>query len=349
MADRTYYDILGVDKKASEEDIKKAYRKLARKYHPDVNPGDKEAEAKFKELSEAYAVLSDKEKREQYDRLGREAFSFGGGDPFAPGGPFAGFHFDFGDLGGGRGGRAGGQRRSARPGGGFGDIFSDLFGGAAGGGFQNAPRKGGHVEAETTIDFRDAVSGTTMQLGITRQRECPQCGGLGHVGNSVCPRCGGSGVVAQPESVKVKIPEGVRDGQRIRIPGKGSAGVAGGPPGDLMLLVRVRPHPFFQQKGNDIHTDVPITIGEAIRGGEIEVPTIHGPVRAKIPPGTQGGQTFRLTGKGVKKGKNGGFGDHYYKVQIVAPARMTDDAKSALDTIESAYDENPRAKLPKGL
>ncbi len=349
MADQSYYDILGVKKTANEDEIKKAYRKLARKYHPDVNPGDKAAEAKFKELSEAYAVLSDKEKREQYDRLGREAFSFGGGqggDPFGPGGPFAGFQFDYGDLGGGRGRARGGQRRSSRTGD-FRDIFSDLFGG--GGGFQAPPARGADVEAETTIDFRDAVQGTTVQIATAQQRECPACKGLGHVGNNVCRSCGGSGVVAEPQKMKVKIPEGVRDGQRIRLSGKGSAGTTGAPAGDLLLLIHVRPHPFFQQKGADIHIEIPMTVGEAIRGAEIEVPTIHGPVRARIPAGTQGGQTFRLTGKGVRKGKSGGYGDHYYKVQIVVPKELSSDQREAVDSIEQAYDENPRARLKTAL
>lgn len=345
MADQSYYDILGVKKNASEDEIKKAYRKLARKYHPDVNPGDKGAEAKFKELSEAYAVLSDKEKRDQYDRLGREAFSSGGGQG---GDPFAGFHFDFGDLGGGRGRPKG--RRTARTGD-FREIFSDLFGGASagGGGFGTSPRHGADLEAETTIDFRDAVQGTTVQIAASRQRECPTCNGLGHVGNDVCRTCAGSGVVNEPQRMKVKIPEGVRDGQRIRLSGKGSAGTAGGAAGDLLLQIHVRPHPFFQQKGADIHTEVPITVGEAIRGAEIDVPTIHGPVRARIPAGTQGGQTFRLTGKGVRKGKSGGYGDHYYKVQIVVPKELSADEHHAVDAIERAYDENPRKKLNTAL
>lgn len=344
MADQSYYDILGVKKDATEAEIKKAYRKLARKHHPDVNPGDKAAEAKFKELSEAYAVLSDKEKRERYDRLGRDAFSGGaqGGDPFGPGGPFAGFHFDFGDLGGGRS-RARGQRRTARSGE-FRDIFSDLFGGA-GGGFQAAPQRGTDVEAETTVDFRDAVRGTTVQIATAQQRECSTCKGLGHVGNNVCRTCGGSGVVAEPQTMRVKIPEGVRDGQRIRLAGKGSPGAAGAPPGDLLLLIRVRPHPFFQLKGADIHIELPITVGEAIRGAEIDVPTVHGPVRARIPAGTQGGQTFRLTGKGLRRGKEGGYGDHYYKVQVVVPKDAARAGPEAIDAIERAYDEDPRKKL----
>lgn len=350
MAERSYYEILGVEKNASEADIKKAYRKLARKYHPDVNPGDKSAEAKFKEASEAYAVLSDKEKREQYDRVGREAFNFQG-DPFGPGGPFAGVEFDFGGFGG-RGRARTGGRRTTRTTGDFRDLFSDLFGGgagAAGEAFDPGPRRGTDLEAETTIDFRDAVRGTTVELTLTRQRECPTCNGLGHTGNTVCRTCGGSGVVATPDSVRVKIPEGVRDGQKIRIAGKGSPGRGGSPPGNLLLLIHVRPHPFFQRKGTDIHTEIPITVGEAIRGAEIEVPTIHGPVRARIPAGTQGGQTFRVSGKGVLKDKSGSYGDHYYKIVITVPKSPTEKAKAAAEQIDEEYDENPRTKLNTAL
>jgi molecular chaperone DnaJ len=320
MAEKDYYDILGVKKTASDDEIKKAYRALAKKFHPDKNKGNKDAEAKFKEISEAYSVLGDKEKREQYDRLGREAFNFGGASgPFGGGGgganPFGGFDFSQFTRAAGAGG-AGARTRTRRTSGtgGFTDIFSDLFGG--GGGFEAGPQRGGDVEAEVTIDFRDAVLGTTMELTLAR---------------------GG----ATPDSVKVKIPEGVRDGQRIRLRGKGAPGVDGGPPGDLNLLVHVRPHPFFERRGDDIHIELPITVGEAVRGAEVEVPTIHGPVRARIPAGTQGGQTFRLSGKGVKM-----KGDHYYRVTVNVPKQVPADA---VDAIESAYDVNPRANLKTAL
>ncbi len=319
MADKSYYDILGVKKDAKEEEIKKAYRKLARKFHPDVNPNNKEAESKFKDLSEAYAVLSDKEKREQYDRLGKEAFS--GGNPFQGGrNPFEGFDFEF--PGQGRGGARRGGARRAGGSADFRDIFSDLFGG--GGGFQQGPQPGGDVEAETTIDFRDAVQGTTLELQIPKQ----------------------SPTGYSTERTKVKVPEGVADGQRIRIRGKGSPGIQGGPPGDLILLVHVRPHPFFERRGDDIYIELPVTVGEAIRGGEIEVPTIHGLVRAKIPAGTQGGQTFRLSGKGVKTKSRAG--DEYYKVQIAVPKHVPATLGSAIDEMDKLT-ENPREKLKTAL
>ena len=313
MAEKDYYDIIGVKKTASDDEIKKAYRALAKKYHPDKNKGNKDAEAKFKQISEAYTVLGDKEKREQYDRLGREAFHFPGG---GGGGPFGGFDFSQFTQAGGPGSGARSYTRTRRGGGGgsFTDIFSDLFGG--GGGFEPGPQRGSDVEAEVTIDFRDAVLGTTMELSIGR---------------------GG----ATPDGVKVKIPEGVKDGQKIRLRGKGAPGTDGGPPGDLNLLVHVRPHPFFERRGDDIHIELPITAGEAIRGAEVEVPTIHGPVRARIPAGTQSGQTFRISGKGVKN-----KGDHYYRAIVHVPKQAPADA---VDAIEAAYDTNPRANLKTAL
>lgn len=301
MAEKDYYEILGVKKTASDAEIKKAYRDLAKKFHPDKNKGNKEAESKFKVISEAYAVLSDAEKRSQYDRLGAEAFGPGGANPFA------GFDFSQfmggGGGGGGRGRRAGGGRRSSTLD--FTDIFGDLFGGGGGGvtGFeQQAPE----VQAEMTIEFRDAIQGTTMSLGV------------------------------DGDSIRVKIPEGIRDGQKIRVPRKGAP--------TLQITVHVRPHPTFERRGDDIYIDLPITVGEAIRGAEVDAPTIHGPVRMRIPAGTQAGRTMRLTGKGVKK--KGGAGDHYCRIQIVVPPTAPDDA---LDAVEEAYLESPRANLKTAL
>jgi len=315
MPEKDYYDILGVKKSASDDELKKAYRNLAKKFHPDKNKGNKDAEAKFKEISEAYSVLGDKEKREQYDRLGREAFNFGGA---GGANPFGGFDFSQFTRAAGGGGRTRTRRTSSSSTGGFTDIFSDLFGG---GGFEAGPERGSDVEAEVTIDFRDAILGTTMELTMSA----------------------GGGA----EKIKVKIPEGVADGQRIRLRGKGTPGMQGGPAGDLNLLVHVRSHPLFQRDGHDIRIDLPITVGEAIRGGEVEVPTIHGPVRARIPAGTSSGRTFRISGKGVKK-KGGEHGDHYYRVMITVPKHVA-DSDAAVETIEASYDENPRAALKTAL
>lgn len=304
MAGRDYYDILGVKKNAGDDEIKKAYRALAKKFHPDKNKGNKEAESRFKEISEAYAVLGDKEKRATYDRMGKEAFSHGGGAYPGAGGPFGGFDFSqfTEQFGGGARNRrttTGGRRGST---GGFTDILSDLFGG---GGFESAA-PGEEETQPISIDFRDAITGTTMEL-----------------------------TTADGDHLKVKIPAGIADGQRIRVPRKGGPG--------LQIPIKVRPHSFYERRGDDIHIDLPITVGEAVRGGEVDVPTIHGPVRARIPAGTQTGQTFRLSGKGVKKkGKDAGYGDHYYRVQVFVPREAPADA---VEKIESAYGENPRLKL----
>src|SRR5687768_9490339 len=295
MAGKDYYEILGVKKNASEDELKKAYRALAKKWHPDKHKGDKNAENKFKEISEAYAVLSDKDKREQYDRLGREAFGPGGANPFAG--------FDFSEFmgGGARGRRAGGGRRTNIN---FTDIFGDLFGGG-GGGFE-APEPE-PLQADITIDFRDAILGTTMNLNV-----------------------GG-------EQIRVRIPEGIASGQKIRVARKGQV--------SLQISVHVRPHPLFEPRRDDIHIELPLTVGEAIRGAEVDVPTIHGTVRMRIPAGTQAGRTMRLSGKGVKK-KNGSAGDHYCRIQVVVPAAAPAEA---VDAVEAAYGENPRANLRTAL
>jgi molecular chaperone DnaJ len=299
MAEKDYYELLGVKKTASEDEIKKAYRTLAKKFHPDKNKGNKEAETKFKEVSEAYAVLSDKEKREQYDRLGREAFGPGGANPFA------GFDFSqFTGGGGGRGRKGGGRARTVD----FTDIFGDLFGGGGGGGgfggfggMENAAPP--VMQAELTIDFRDAILGTTMALTVNG------------------------------DQIRVKIPEGIGNGQKIRVPRRD------GP--TIEITVHVRPHPLFERRGDDIHIELPITVGEAIRGAEIDVPTLHGNVRMRVPPGTQAGRTMRLTGKGVKK-KNGTAGDQYNRIVVLVPNEAPSDA---VDAIEQAYRESPRANL----
>jgi molecular chaperone DnaJ len=294
MAEKDYYELLGVKKTATDAEIKKAYRELAKKYHPDKNKGNKDAENRFKEFSEAYAVLSDPEKRAQYDRLGREAFGPGGANPFAG--------FDFSQFGGGGSrSRRGGSRRTQTMD--FTDIFGDLFGGGGGGGFE--PQQPQEAQAEVSIEFRDAIHGTTITLNVNG------------------------------EPMKVKVPEGIADGQKIRAR-------RGNMP--IQITVRVRPHPLFERRGDDIHLELPITIGEAIRGAEVEVPTIHGPSRIRIPAGTQAGRTMRLTGKGVTK-KNG-KGDQYVRIQVVIPP---DAPAEAVEQLEAAYVENPRANLRSGL
>lgn len=345
MADRDYYEILGVKRDASDDEIKKAYRKLARKYHPDVNQNDKSAEGRFKEVSEAYGVLSDKEKRQQYDTYGKAAFGGGGAGPFPGGfgGGGGGFNFDF-DLGD----FASGGRRGGRRGGGgaanFSDLFSDLFGG---GGGAASGMQGQDAEAEATIEFRDAVLGTTLQLAVPRTVACSACRGLGNVSGKICTSCRGSGAVSQTEAVRVKIPEGVRDGQRIKLRGKGGSVAPGAPAGDLYVLVRVKSHPFFERRGDDVFTEVPVTLVEAVNGAEIDVPTIHGSVRAKIPAGTQGGQTFRLRGKGIRTKTT--TGDHLYKVQITVPKNLPPEGKRLVEKLAEYVDENPRANLKTEL
>ena len=334
MAKRDYYEVLGVSKGASDADIKKAYRRLARKLHPDVNPGDKAAQKRFQEVQEAYEVLKDEEKRRAYDRFGqagpgfdpRAAAGSPGGPGFSGGVPFEGFHFESGDLG---------------------DLFGNLFGGgrrAAAG-----PQPGEDLRGQIEVPFRDAVLGGTASLSLRREKECPTCGGTGRVGKTVCSTCRGEGVVVESERVRIKIPEGTLDGGTIRVPGKGTPGFRGGPVGDLYVSVRVTPHPYFERHGNDIHGVVPITIKEAYAGAEIDVPTIHGTVRARIPAGTQGRQRFRLRGKGVRDPRTGATGDHLYTVRVMVPRTQTPAGMDAATLLDSLYETDVRADLPKGL
>ncbi len=341
---RDYYDILGVDRAADAAEIKKAYRKLARKYHPDVNPNNPDAESRFKEIQEAYAVLSDADKRRQYDTYGRvDGAGEGGFDPFrrasaswrdAGGG---GVRFDFGDVGGSTGGFQD-----------LGDLFGDLFGGRRA---ARAPRRrrGADQELEVEIAFEDAVRGTTVTIPVQRQVQCATCGGSGNTGDRVCVGCHGSGVVVSTERLRVKVPEGVGDGQKVRVAGKGTEGRGGGSAGDLYVRVKVRPHRFFTRDGDNIHTTVPVTFTEAYRGGDIEVGTIHGPVRAKVPPATNSGRTFRLRGKGVRNTRTRAYGDHLYTVQIVVPKVMSPAGEETARAVSELYRENPRKDLPTSL
>ena len=338
MKKRDYYDVLGVARAASDSDVKKAYRRLARKLHPDVNPGDKTAEKRFQEVQEAYDVLKDTEKRRAYDRFGHAASAPGFDAEAAAGGFRGGF--------GGRGG-----------GGPFSNVsfestdFADLFGNIFGGGarMRTEPEKGEPSYGTIEVDFRDSVLGGTATLSLRREKTCPTCGGSGQVAKNVCSTCRGAGRVPEVERVRIRIPEGTADGGTIRIPAKGGPGLRGGEPGDLFVTVRVRPHPYFERTGDDIHGVVPITVKEAYAGAEIDVPTIHGTVRAKIPPGTQGRQKFRLRGKGVKSPKSGETGDHLYTVRIMVPTTRAPAGLDAATLLESLYEKPVREGLPKGL
>ena len=348
---RDYYEVLGVSKGASEEEIKKAYKKLARKYHPDMNPGDKEAEEKFKEVNEANEILSDPEKKARYDQFG-----FAGVDPSYGAGAGGGFNggFDFGDLG---------------------DIFGSFFGGGFGGARANpnAPQRGESLRTSVTISFEEAAfgcekevsidrveqcgechgsgcaAGTTAEVcpdcrgsGVVQQRRqtplgfmstsapCGRCGGKGRIIHQPCKHCGGKGMVRKRKTLSVNIPAGIDNGQTISLRGQGNAGKNGGPAGDLLIVVAVRPHDIFRREGTSVLCEAPITFTQAVLGAELEIPTIDGKVKYSIPEGTQSGTTFRLKGKGIP-GLNGrGRGDQYVTVYIETPRNLNREQKDAL-------------------
>lgn len=336
-----YYKILGVSKTADGPEIKKAYRKLARKYHPDVNPGNDEAEKRFKEIQEAYAVLSDTKRRKQYDTFGTVD-----GDPTAGFDPFRtarrragsqgpeGFRVDFDGVGGFQD---------------LGDIFGQFFGGSRPGRRANVPRRGSDQELTVEVGFSEAVQGTTVNLPVQRQLRCSECGGTGSVGRGVCPSCRGAQFVIATERLRVKIPEGVADGTKVRVAGKGAEGARGGAPGDLFVRIKVRPHAFFEREGDNIHTTVPITFAEAYLGSEVEIGTVHGAVRAKVPAGTNSGRTFRLRGKGVRNTRTRAYGDHLYTVEIVVPKVVSPVGEETARRIGELYQGNPRDGLPRAL
>jgi molecular chaperone DnaJ len=342
MKKRDYYEVLGVPKSASEADVKKAYRRLARKLHPDVNPGDKTSQKKFQEVQEAYDVLKDAEKRRAYDRFGHAASS-AGFDAEAAEAAAAGFGRGGAHFGGGGSPFGNATFESAD----FSELFGNLFGGASR--FRTGPEKGEPGYGTIEVPFRDAILGGTASLSLRREKECPTCAGTGRVGRNVCTTCRGAGRIAETERVRIRIPEGTVDGGTIRIPGKGGPGSQGGESGDLFVTVRVVPHPYFERSGDDIHGVVPITVKEAYSGAEIDVPTVHGTYRAKIPAGTQGRQKFRLRGKGAKNPRTGETGDHIYTVKIVIPVQRTPAGTDAVTLIDSLYEKPVRADLPKGL
>ena len=362
---RDYYEVLGVQRGASEDEIKKAYRKLAKQYHPDLNPGNAEAEQKFKEVNEAYEVLSDANKKARYDQFG-----FAGVDPnyaagAGGGGGFGGFtDFDFGDLG---------------------DIFGSFFGGGFGGSTRssrNGPQRGESIRVGVTVSFEEAAfgcekevsvdrvdqcptckgsgceSGTTPEVcpqcggtGTVQQRRqtpmgvfattttCPKCGGRGKIIHSPCKDCGGTGQQRKRKTIQLSIPAGIDNGQTISLRGQGNAGRNGGPAGDLQIVITVRPHPLFRREGTNVYCEAPITFTQAVLGGEMEIPTIDGKVKYNIPEGTQTGSTFRLRGKGIPALNGRGRGDQYVTVYIETPRNLTRQQKEALKKFSETLHE----------
>ena len=363
---RDYYEVLGVSKGASDDEIKKAYRKLAKKYHPDMNPGDKEAEAKFKEVNEAYSVLSDEQKRARYDQFGHA-----GVDPnYGAGGPGGGFGgFDMGDID-------------------LGDIFGSFFGGGGFGGFggggarRNGPQKGESLRANLTITFEEAAFGCEKEINLNRTEECDECHGsgcqpgttaetcpdcrgtgvvrvqqrtggfafsstaactrcrgTGKIIHSPCKSCGGSGSVKKSKRITVTIPAGIDDGQAVSLRGQGNAGKNGGPAGDLIVGVRVKPHPQFRRDGTTVLYEQPVSFFQAAMGAELEIPTIDGKVKYTLPAGTQTGTTFRLRGKGIPELRGRGRGDQYVTIRVQVPTSMNAEQKEALRAFAQAMGE----------
>jgi molecular chaperone DnaJ len=368
--EKDYYAALGVPKDATAADIKKAYRKLARDLHPDKNPDNKAAEDKFKAVSEAYDVLSDDTKRKEYDEA-RSLFG-AGGFRGAGGQQGPGAHtFDLGDLFGGQ------------QGGGLGDVFGGLFGQGGRRSTGRGPRRGADLETEVTIGFEDAVRGATVPLRLSSPGSCETCGGSGaapgtaptvcpvcngagvtsrnqggfafaepcrncrgsgRVIETPCPTCHGTGASTKERTLTVRIPAGVKDGQKIRLAGRGAPGERGGPAGDLLVGVHVTPHPLFGRKGDHLTITVPVTYPEAALGANITVPTLDAPVTLKIPAGTSSGRTFRVRGRGVPK-KNGAPGDLLVTVEVAVPAKLNDEAREALEKYAAAAEHDPREHL----
>ena len=403
---KDYYAVLGVARDAKPEAIRKAYRHLARKFHPDVNPGNKAAEEKFKALNEAYEILSDEKKRKIYDQYGfyaenlppggypggyasaadaARAYSAAGGG--APGGfDFSGFDFSDFDWGGPRAGRRG-AASGADAGGGFGgfrDLFSQIFsrGAAAGSEEAEAEERGRDLEYHMHLGFWDAIRGTQVRITVNRKETCPVCkgSGAGKGSPAVCPtcdgkgtltrqsgamrfsgpcpdcggtgkrrprcaNCSGAGAVSHPETFEVRIPPGVNEGSRVRVPGKGNAGRQGAVPGDLYIVTEVETHPFFERKGDNIYVKLPVTLTEAALGAKVEVPTLDGPSTIKIPPGTQSGQKLRLRGKGVASLRGNARGDQFVEVQVVVPKVADERSKELLRELARLNPEDPRAQM----
>jgi molecular chaperone DnaJ len=378
-AKQDYYELLGVARKATAKDIRTAFRKLARKYHPDLNPGDKSSEEKFKQLQEAYDVLSDSKKRAMYDQHGFYSDHMPTGGPAGRSGSDSsdegGVNFDFGgfDFGG---------ENSSSGGSSFRDLFGQFFsGGGRGRHAEPESEPGSDLEYQLEIEFWDAVRGAVKKLQITRLDTCDTCHGTGAIGSAqTCPVCSGSGTVQQTagkmkfnvpctrcggtgkvrtmcptchgegrlrrsETIDVRIPTGVANGARVRVPGKGNAGTMSAPPGDLYLRIVVRPHEVFERRGNDLYTKVPVTVSEATLGAKIEVPTIDGRSLVRIPPGTNSGKTLRLREKGVPSARSGSRGDQYVEVQVVVPPPTDERVRNLMKELEAVAPGDPRKDL----
>ncbi|MEU7293116.1 molecular chaperone DnaJ [Streptomyces exfoliatus] len=382
FVEKDYYKVLGVPKDATEAEIKKAYRKLARENHPDANKGDAGAEARFKDISEANDILGDPKKRKEYDDA--RALFGNGGFRAGPGGAGGGsFNFDLGDLFGGAQGGPGGA--GGFGGGGIGDVFGGLFNRGAGGGARTQPRRGQDIESEVTLSFTEAIEGATVPLRMSSQQPCTACSGTGDKNGTprVCPTCVGTGQVSRgsgggfsltdpcvdckgrgliaenpcevckgsgraksSRTMQVRIPAGVSDNQKIRLRGKGAPGERGGQNGDLYVVVHVDDHPVFGRKDDNLTVTVPVSFTEAALGGEIKVPTLGGPaVTLKLPAGTPNGRTMRARGKGAVR-KDGTRGDLLVTVEVAVPQELDDKAREALETYrEATASEDPRAEL----
>ena len=365
---RDYYDVLGLKKNATSAELKKAFRKLARKYHPDLNPNDKASERQFKEMNEAYEVLSDPKKRKQYDQFGHEAFEQGFGQGPGAGGGFEGF---------------GGQGAGSYQGRGFDDIFGNIFGGGRSAG-PMGPQKGEDITYTVEVELEDAIFGRAMQVDLQREvsctvcggsgaqpgsqrrtcptcqgtgsvaqgrgfmqfsQSCPTCRGEGSINPNPCRNCGGSGMTPKTEKINVKIPAGVDNGSKVRMAGMGAPGVNGGPPGDVYIITRVRPHHYFERKGDNLYSEAKVTVKEAALGEKIEIPTVDGLVMLSMPPGVQNGQQLKLKGKGVPHFGGAGVGDHYVTIHVVTPTNMTEKGKELLRELDMMHPENPRQDI----
>lgn len=364
-AKKDYYELLGIKKGASEAEIKKAFRKQARKYHPDINPGDKTSEHKFKEINEAYEVLSDAKKKQQYDQFGHAAFDQTYGQGAGPGQGFEGFArgADFSGIHG------------------FEDIFGNIFGGRA---RQRGPSKGEDLSYAVEVDLEDAIFGKTMQVDLNREvscsvcsgsgaqpgtssRTCPTCMGSGTVNrgsgfmqvpqqcttchgagtiiSNPCRTCGGRGVISKSERINVKIPPGVDNGSKVRMAGLGGPGEKGGPPGDVFIVTKVRTHPYFERKGDNLYSEASVTMKEAALGEKIEIPTVDGMVSLSLPEGVQTGQQLKLRGKGVPHFGGSGVGDHYVTIKVATPTGLPERGKELLRELDQLHPSNPRVNI----